>query len=459
MKKLFQIIENRFKWIVAFFVVLIVSAFFDKILAVALIVLALLLLITYLVLNKLKIGGKELFWLCLIVLIIHLLAIIFIYYFEFQPFSGGAGGYKNVHLIASELSDNFRSGNFSFENISFYQNGKHPYRFYSVIIGVIYTFSMPEMLVGMIFQVWLSVITAIAIYLICKEVSGSNKLAFLIGLIASVYPSHLFYDNLLLKDGLVTFLVLLGLLFIIKLIKRFSFLNLLVVYLTLIAIFNFRFYIAYALSIVLIFSVLFLIKLGLKRKIIYTFILIIAIGIIPHLIHGHGFFGINLFQKSFTSENITFYQEEAYTSSAPRRIQEEENAPVGYTSTWERETVSFRYEPIKFTQEYSKGFSYILLGPFPWQLKKPAHYFALLETIPWYILLVFIALGGYWSIKKREKMALPLFLLPLIILGVITIFISNYGIVTRIRIPAFISLLCLIPFIKTKSQALTKYYG
>jgi hypothetical protein len=37
-------------------------------------------------------------------------------------------------------------------------------------------------------------------------------------------------------------------------------------------------------------------------------------------------------------------------------------------------------------------------------------------------------------------------------LGVLALFITNFGIITRIRIPSFIALLCLIPlaFDKTK---------
>ena len=86
-----------------------------------------------------------------------------------------------------------------------------------------------------------------------------------------------------------------------------------------------------------------------------------------------------------------------------------------------------------------------LLGPFPWQLKKPQQFLILPEVIAWYFFLFFIIKGIVTSIKTQYKVIVPLVVFSVIVFGVLGVFINNYGIITRIRIPAVLSLLCLFP--------------
>jgi hypothetical protein len=456
MKELFN---KYYNFIVIFLIVLILIALFDKVLSLGLIVLAFLTLITFLILFKLGLKNKTLTRLLIITLIVHLGAVLFIYYFDFQPFSGGSGGYKTVHLIATKMAENFRSGNFSFQGVPYYEIEDYVYRFYPLIIGSLYAVTMPEMIIGQMFQVWLAVLFVLLTYLIVKEIGGSNKQAFLIGLIVSFYPSYLFYGSLLLKDALVASLALSGLLFCLKLIKKFSWKNFIIFYLILASLFNFRFYIGYALLFTFIFCYLFVFNLNFRKKIIYAIIIIPLLGFLPEILLNQGFMGINVFSSSFSEESISFYQEKAYNPPVQTYLEITDSgmtdssilAPStpstsisGFDSTWKREKVSFRESPFKFLANYLKYFSYILFGPFPWQMKSPVHFFALLETIPWYLLFLFIINGIYRSIRNRDKFALSLVLFSLLVLGAITIFINNFGIITRIRIPVFAVLSCLI---------------
>jgi hypothetical protein len=450
MKNLFN---KYYNFILVFLIILIIVTFFDKVLAVGLLFLMLLTSVVFLIISKLGLNYRSLFLLLSISLVIHLLAVLFIYYFDFQPFGGGSGGYNTCNTIAIELSKNFRSGNFSFEGVPYYEIGEHPYRYYSLLVGILYTVAMPEMLIGQIFQVWLSILAALFVYLIVLELSKSKIWAFLIGLISTIYPSYLFYSSLLLKDGLVVVLVLASLLFILKIIKNFSWGKFIIFYLILAAIFNFRFYFAYALVFSFLFSWFFLLKLNLKKKIIYSIIIILLLGFLPDILLGHGFFGVGIIRETFNEENVTFYQQEAYRPSVQvetEDINSSENTnsselPAGFESTWDREEVNFKSDFLKSLISYSKYFSYILFGPFFWQLNKPLHFFVLLETIPWYIIFFFIVKGVYRSITNRNKFILPIIIFSLLLLAVITIIVNNYGIITRIRIPAFMALLCLMP--------------
>ena len=54
------------------------------------------------------------------------------------------------------------------------------------------------------------------------EINGSKKLALLVGLIISIYPSYLYFGSILLKDTVVIPLVLAGMLLLIKMLKSFT---------------------------------------------------------------------------------------------------------------------------------------------------------------------------------------------------------------------------------------------
>lgn len=444
-----NLIDKTFKSLVVLFLGLITAALYDPNLALGGLVLAILFWFTVGILKKKNLWTNRLKWLLLFALILHLCIVILIQYAHFQPFSGGSGGYNNIHLIATDLSENFRQGELSFEGVSFYEDLKYPYRFYPVIIGAVYSVTAPAMIIGQLFGVWLSVLTILFLYLLVRQITNSDNWAFVIGLIASFYPSHLFYSGLLLKDSLVTTLIFAGLFLMVRLMKKFSLRDFLIFYIVLATLFNFRFYAAYALSFAFVISLIFWSNLELKKRIPAVFIVIFLIGILPQLIWGHGFFGIELFKDSFTTENIAFYQEKAYTSPYADPLDDPEvEYPLaqggnrGYTSTWQRESYNPKEHPVKFSLNFGESFLYVLLGPFPWQLNISRHYLALIETLPWYLLMTFIIAG----IIRTKKEGWPLIVFALIVFMVLALFINNYGVVTRIRIPAFLALLSLIPF-------------
>ena len=469
MKKLLEIIEKRFKLIAIFLLALIIVTILDSVLAVGLIFLAFLFTISTIILKKLKIGGKKLVWLLVIAFIIHLSAVLFIYYFQFYPFAGGAGGFKTAHVIATELSNNFRAGNFSFEGVPYYEIGKYPYRHFALIIGIIYTITGVSMLVGQFFVLWLSIMTVLLSYLIVKKIGGSDKWAFIVGLLVAVYPSQLFYSSILLKDGLVTFLSLFCLLYCLKLIDKFSWKSFAIFYIFLGFLIHLRFYTGYALLLAFLISWIFFYRLKILKKIVYAVIIIVVLGVLPEISAGLGFYGEQSFAQFFNSETMSYYQETAYSKRAVinkenisqsiknNSIEEFYKAndmesvnsskgygSTGYDSTWKKK----KFDSKKIWESlgnYSKYFIYILLGPLPWQMTQSRHYLALFETLPLIFLMILVIFGITEGIKTLNKKMVPLLLFSLFSLGIITLFVNNYGIITRIRIPAIISLLCLIP--------------
>ena len=212
----------------------------DKTLAVGVIFIVFLACVALFFLNKLKDkeATKFLSTLFLIVFLIHAAAVIFMYYAHFQPFSEGRGDFNEYHSVAKQVSERVHAGNFSLKEFSEFPNLVN---YYPVIVGYVYTLTVPAMLMGQLLNAWIVALTSIVIYLIVKEIGRSAKKGFMVGLMIGFYPSLFFYGSLLLKDALIVLLITVALLLTIKAIKEFSWKSFLIFYITLIGVTHFRF--------------------------------------------------------------------------------------------------------------------------------------------------------------------------------------------------------------------------
>jgi hypothetical protein len=479
-----------------FLLVTVITAIFDIGLSVGLCFVAILSALTVLIFLLLNIRDKNIYILFFVSLFIHLSVVLFLHYSHFQPFSGGVGDYTIYNNEATGLAQNFHNGNFSLK-------GVYLTTYFSVLIGSIYAIVLPKMIIGVLFAAFLGALTSVFVYLIIKDLGGSNKAAFWVGLIINFYPSYTFYGSLLLRDIIIVPLAIISLFIILKLVKKFSWWKFAVLYVLMAAEIHLRIYIGYSLLITFFLSFLLIGDLKIKKKLIYCIIIIPILGFLPQ-ISGYGYYGSNFLINYLNPKTIALYQN-IYNPASPQSLSPDIVAPTqinsanskgssgstnfgssGNTEVGQdnlgqtndiKNPVDLINSPESFTSSsiglnssfvveidsssagdfvlsYLKYFLYILLGPLPWHMKYARHFLALAETIPWYILLYFIIKGIIASIENKNKIAYPLIFFSMLVLIILTIFISNFGIITRIRIPAFISLMCLIPlaFIKSKNK-------
>ncbi|MEK7080243.1 MAG: hypothetical protein AAB925_00205, partial [Patescibacteria group bacterium] len=99
--------------------------------------------------------------------------------------------------------------------------------------------------------------------------------------------------------------------------------------------------------------------------------------------------------------------------------------------------------PFTFLRNSLISFIYASLGPFPWQIRYLRQVLVLPELILWYFALFFVIKGIRRPIRSHTFVLL---IFSLVVFGALSLYICNFGITTRIRIPAFISLFCLAPF-------------
>ena len=366
--------------------------FFDKALSIGLYFLLFLTAATFLVLFLAGMKDKTLFYLLCIFFLVHLAAVLFIYYTNFKPFGGGAD-YDLYHQTAVEISQRFQQGNFSLEGLDI----RHSF---PVLIGIVYFLTLPEMLIGQLFTVWLALASGILAYLIVSEISGSRVRAFWLGLVICFYPSYIYFGSVLLKDTVTVPLVLAGLLLSIKIFKDFSWQKFLSFFIILTAVINLRFYIGYALLYGFAISWFFIAKFELKKRIKYGIIVFLILGFSP-LLAGDGYFGYNDIKSFLKPERITFYREITYNTppASAHTPPASAHTPPASAETSEGEGSTFVIKtgfgqgPFKFLQNYFQSFIYGLLGPFPWQIKYKRQIIALIEVIPWYFLLSIITVS------------------------------------------------------------------
>ena len=262
---------------------------------------------TILCMHKTGIKDTNLYIVFFIALAVHLAAALFIYYSGFG-FGGGAD-FTGYHQSAVDISDRLKEGNFSLGGLGLLN-------YFPVLIAVVYVLTLPEVIIGNLFTVWLSAISILLAYLVVLEIGGTKKTAFVAALITVVYPSYLYFGSVLLKDTVVIPLVLVGLLLAIKMLKNFSWSIFLAFFIMLTALIHLRFYVGYALMLALIISWPLLSGINIKKRMAYWLVMIFLLGFSPFLA-GNGYYGSNSFKKFLNPEKISYFREVVYTANSP----------------------------------------------------------------------------------------------------------------------------------------------
>lgn len=451
-----------------------VISIFDAAIAVGFLFVCLLTAITFFILFKLGVSDETICALFLITFFIHLAAVLFIYLLNFHPFGGGED-FEFYNQTAIEIAQRLGRGNFSLQGVSLIH-------YFPVLIGIVYAITLPQMIVGQLFTVWLAAFSIMLLYLLIIEIGGSKKAGFLIGLIASFYPSYLYFGSLLLKDTVVIPLVLGGILLSVKIVKNFTIPKFILFFIVLTGAIHLRFYVGFALLFSFIISWFLISNFELKKRIVYGIVMVILLGFSPFLLN-YGYYGMKPLLGYINPRTITTYREVVYAPppppaeavvvapasstpeipSIPTNPAKPENKPAnhepaksvsdgkeGYGSSF---IIKAGFEnPFTFVTNYIASFVCSLLGPFPWQLRFKRHLFFLLETVPWYFCFCFIIYGAYKFIKnnnfsqflKHYQFTLPIILFCAMALGALSLYINNYGIIVRIRMPMFLGLLSVM---------------
>ncbi len=443
---------------------------------------------TLFLIRKIGIYTSSLGILFLLVVLVHLGATLFIHYGEFYPFGGKEGSDQRIyHRVGTAISQDIRQGNFSLASIKTYEL-EH---YYPLLLGGLYAATTPAKIIGKMVSVWFVGISVIVLYLIALELGLGRKAAVLSGYLGGVLPSYLYFGSLLLKEGLVVFLVLFALLSVIKLIKHFSWRTFSLFALAVFWLIHFREYLGFILLGIFVVSWLFLPRLEWRTRLAYAVVLFPLLGFLPQF-WGHGYFAKDQIAYYLKPEVIASYR--AYSDVAQQRDKEINRAlqnqvkpssqgtlqvvspsvgsppqiakptppqiplpapsppsqnpsPVSISpkNPEPGSTIAAKADfenPLIFGKSYLASLASVALGPFPWHIRYSRQLFVLIETIPWIVLLIFV-FKGIFAARSQWRVMIPVLMVALGIIALLALFLNNYGTYMRIRIPAF---LVLLPF-------------
>src|SRR3989344_4112797 len=467
--------KSRIFYVVVFLAVLCaITGFLNTPLAVGLFLLLFLAVATLFFMHKARIKDANFYLVFLIALAVHLAAVLFIYYSGFG--FGGGSDFTGYHQNAVDVSYRIKEGNFSLDGLGLLN-------YYPVLIALIYTVTLPEVIIGNLFTAWLSALSVMLAYLMVLEIGGTKKTAFAAAFIVAVYPSYLYFGSVLLKDTVVIPLVLVGMLLIIRILKNFFWPVFLAFFIILTMLIHLRFYVGYALMLTLVISWPLLSQYNIKKRMAYWLAMVLLLGFSPFIL-GSGYYGSYHFKRFLNPDKITYFREIVYATNsplssqpvpspqppAPQPLAPQPTSPQptiiqppapqpeppkkaleGSGSTFSV-AVGLKDGPVIFLKNSFQSFIYSLLGPFPWQFNNKKQIVGLVETIPWYLLIIaffyytvrFIKRNGISEFLKFYRFGFPLLLFSVLALGALSLFINNYGIIVRIRIPMFICLVSLM---------------
>src|SRR3989344_216374 len=320
----------------------------------------------------------------LIVLFVHVAAALFVHYAEFYPFGG---------------------------------------------------FVVPDELVPKLLNAFLAAVSALLVYFIAREVGAGKRGGFIAGLLVGLYPSFLYYGSLLAHDAIIVSLAMLALLAMVRLIKQFSLLQFLIFCMAVGLLIYFRFYVGF----VVLFTFLAMAPFMFPRspfldKVLYGSCMIVVLGFLPQ-IFGYGYYGANIIPNYLRPSVVERYHEVFYFS-APQFFSKRPFAiPFKGVSNEEFPTRVDAHDVLRFASNYTAAYTFVALGPFPWHITHVRQLLVFIETIPWYILLAFMGTGMYRA-RERWRFMIPLLVFSAGMLGVAALFIDNFGIYTRFRMPA-----------------------
>lgn len=456
-------------------------SFFDKGLAVGLLLFAFLTAIVFIVLKRFKIDNKNIYILYTVIFLTHFAAVLFLYLTEMKALGGGAD-FDGYHQNAIEIANRFSHFNFSLE-------GLFTLHYFPVVIGVIYIFTLPVVIVGQMFVVWLACISIVLLYFLCLEIGASKKISFLVSLLLAIYPSYLYFGNVLLKDTIIIPIAISAMLVLIKVCKNFSWQKFILFFVLLTLLTHFRFYIGLAMLITFLISWILVSNKSMKVRVKYGIIFFVLLGFAP-MLTGYGYYAISPMQQFFNKDAIKNFREVVYAPSdlfqksdecarCERSLNNlteinldniEENACfICYKTDNAGSGSSFLVatsfdNPVSFMKNYVISFASSVFGPLPWQLKYKRHLMFLVETIPVYIFTILILMSFIRVIKRNglkrfimlNKYIVPILLFAVISMGALSLYINNFGIIFRIRMPVFILFLSVLALALTIDKSLFK---
>lgn len=260
----------------------------------------------------------------------------------------------------------------------------------------------------------------------CSQKIFSNMRSAKFAAIAvAVFPSFIIWTGQLLKDGLIIFMLVVGITMVLSLQEKFNYGALAALVASLFGILSLRFYIFFMVIVAVGGS--FLIGVSTSNKSILRRTLVLAaLGV------ALTYFGM---LRSAQVQYEAFGSLERVQSS---RMDLARSADSGFNTESDVSTTEGALSAIPL------GFVYLMFAPFPWQAANLRQTITVPDVLVWWAMMPFLIMGIIYTVKNRLRNAFPVLIFSLLLTLAYSISQGNVGTAYRQRAQIQVFLFILV---------------
>lgn len=293
----------------------------------------------------------------------------------------------------------------------------------SYMVAIIYTMIGRNMLAIQYFSCVVGAATAPAIYICAYKIFNNIRVARITALIVALCPSLVLWSSQVLKDGYIIFLLVITMIALLNLLEKFDYVSLVILIFSLFGIVALRFYIFYMVAVAVLGA--FVIGTG---KITARSIFRRAAAL---LIIGLGMTQLGVLSRA---------DKEIARMSDLEKIQNTRKALVTSESDIykDKKAAGFGEELDVSTPEGAIsaipiGFTYLMLAPFPWEIRNFRQAITLPEMLLWWASIPLLLMGLYYTIRQRFRSSIGILFFVFMLTVAYSIFQGNIGMAYRQR--------------------------
>lgn len=336
------------------------------------------------------------------------------YIFDLQGFFGGDSAYYDRTGYAlynswfgyySEINAFYLSGTARTSGSGFGM---------AYIVGAIYSLVGRNELATQFFNSVLGAATCCFIYSSAKNIFNNNRVARISAIFVALFPSLIVWSSQGLKDGIICFLLAVAINTLFALNKKFSYVSVALLLTALFGIYALRFYIFFAFVVATLGS--FVINSQKSAAAVGRQVVVLII-----ITLGLTYLGV----LRGAQQNIEIFGNLQTLQSS--RSDLARSAESGYGTDIDVST------PTGAIQALPLGLVYLILAPFPWQVKNFRQAVTLPEVFVWWSLMPFLVIGVWYTLKNKLRESIAIILLTLLLTISYAIFQGNVGTAYRMR--------------------------
>ena len=284
---------------------------------------------------------------------------------------------------------------------------------YYLVAGIYYVFGK-NMLAAQTFAAMFGAATAALVHICALKIFQNQRVARYSAIGVAVFPAFVIWSGQLLKDGLILFLLVLTMTMVLKLQEKFSYGAVLLLIFSLFGIISLRFYIFYMVAAAVAGSFV----IGLSNNpasIIRRAIALVIVGV------GLTYMGV------VQTATIDFERYGDLERLQNSRLDQAVSADSGFAEDIDVSTTRGAVTAIPI------GFIYLMLAPFPWEVRNLRQAITLPEVLAWWAMMPLLVAGVWYTLRHRLRSAMPILLFSGMLTLAYSIFQSNVGTAYRQR--------------------------